>query len=177
MNYHKFNLILLTMALLSCQNPKKVTEGKDLGPHALDILKGLEEIPESDFLKNFITLDEIRGLELDAIERNHAPWNFVNNQINSLNSGRWFYHDAYNLETLRTKGQEFGIVWQDLEFLDYRYELLNRIGEGMLLFQHNNVEYIVHLFVIFDGEQYRIYLYQHSGSISHRQSRFSFFRS
>lgn len=66
--------------------------------------------------------------------------------------------DDYN--QIKNNGASSGIIWQDILYLDFVYEMKDKEGlkavEGRLYFKYNDKTYKVDISAIWDGKEYRI---------------------
>ena len=152
-----FSLFLtITIALSSCSK-KRLTEPEQIGKKVFEILKTISKNGKQDYIDNFLSIEEIRELgkneEVVKEER-------IRNEFTSLLKEKWIGRITRDYNQIKEKGASSGIVWQDIEYLDFVYEIIDKGGikgtEGELYFKYNEKTYKVDISAIWNGEAYRI---------------------
>jgi hypothetical protein len=163
-NVMRVIMLIIAVNLISCDSIKKATEPEDIGMYAFELLKTLSQTSKSDYVNNFLTIEELREL---AKNEEVVTDPYILNEFTSMLKQEWVEDIEDDYGDLKQDGGEYGIKWAEIEYLDFVYEMNNEGGikfcEGELFFEFKEDLYSVELAAIFDGTEYKLveldYLY------------------
>ena len=148
--------LLVTIALSSCSNGT-VTEPDKIGKQVFEILETISSKRKQDYVDNFLSIEEIRELgkneEVVKEER-------TRNKMTSMLKEEWIEDITKDYNQIKEEGASSGIVWQEIQYLDFVYEIKDKNGlkgaEGELYFKYDEGTFKVEVTAIWNGREYRI---------------------
>ncbi len=152
-----FTLFLLfTIALSSCSNGR-LTEPEQIGKDVFEILKTISTSGKQDYIDNFLSIEEIRELgKNEEVVKEES----TRNEMTLMLKEKWIDTITIDYNQIKEKGASSGIVWQDIKYLDFVYEIKDKDGlkvaGGELYFKYNEETYKVEISAIWNGKEYRI---------------------
>jgi hypothetical protein len=148
--------LIIAVNLISCDSQRKITEPEDLGMYAFKLLKTLSQTTKSDYLKSFISIEEIR--ELGKNEKIVTDPN-RRNDLTSVKNEELLEEIETDYNMLKLDAATNGIKWEKIEYLDFIYEVDEDDTfyiDGELFIKSDNKTYSISLYALFDGESYKL---------------------
>ncbi|MEO0899246.1 MAG: hypothetical protein AAFY71_22735 [Bacteroidota bacterium] len=152
-----FALIFLsTMAFGSCSKAS-ISEPEQIGPQVFKILKTISINGKKDYIDNFLSIEEIRELgKNEEVVKDES----TRNEMTSMLKEKWIKQITRDYNQIKEEGAGSGIVWQDIEYLDFIYTIKKKQGvkgaEGELYFKYSEDVYKVETSALWNGKEYRI---------------------
>ena len=148
--------LIIAITLSSCSNGS-ITEPEQIGKHVFGIVKTLSTSGKQAYIDNFLSIEEIREL---GKNEEVVKEEYTRNKMTSMLKEKWIDRITRDYNQIKEKGASSGIVWQDIEYLDFIYEIKDKQGlkvaEGELYFKYNGEAYKVEINAVWNGEEYRI---------------------
>ncbi len=149
-------LLLIAFTLNSCSN-RRVTEPEQIGKKVFEILKTISTNSKQDYIDNFLSIEEIRELgKNEEVVKAES----TRNKMTSMLKEKWIDRITGDYNHVKKKGASSGIVWQEIKYLDFVYEIKEEEGlkgtEGELYFKHNDDTYRIEISAIWNGNEYQI---------------------
>lgn len=152
----KLLLISFLMILSSC-NQDMIKEPEQIGKQVFGILKDISTKNKADYVSNFLSIEEIRELgkneEVVTEEK-------TRNEMTSMLKEDWVGRIEGYYNDIKEKGGQYGINWQDIEYLDFVYEIKTDNGikgcKGSLYFKYKDKPYKIKVTSIFNGKEYKL---------------------
>lgn len=156
-NLMKVIIIIIAISFISCDTTEKTPEPEDVGMYAFKLLNTLSQTTKIDYVNSFMTIEEIRELGKNEEVVTDPD---TRNQMTSMEKEEWNGDTEDDYNELKQDGEECGIKWSEIEYLDFVYELDNYDGAifciGDLFFKYKDNSYSVGLISIFDGNEYKL---------------------
>ncbi|WP_298514798.1 hypothetical protein [uncultured Kordia sp.] len=152
-----FLLVVFLTATFSVysQDSKGVTNPDDVGKRALDILKKFENTSEIEFRNSMMTIEEVKEF---VNKQEDSAMGRMKEDINKMDIAEYQKRVAKVYNDLKEKTKEFNIVWKDIEYVDFTYEVRNKRGlkgvEGEVFFKYKETEYKVKTDAVKNGDVY-----------------------
>jgi hypothetical protein len=149
--------LLIALTLSSCSNGS-LTEPEQIGKHVFGIMKTNSTIVKQAYIDNFLSIEEIRelGKNEEVVKKEDTR-----NEMTSMLKEEWIGRIASDYNQIIKKGASSGIDWQNIEYLDFVYEIEYddgiKIAIGELYFKYDGKTYKFETDAIWNGEEYRIY--------------------
>lgn len=154
------NLKYLFLAAVLCLNgcnSNSVKDPEQIGRQVFNFLSKLNKETKADYVNHFISIEEIRELGKNEDIISNVD---LRNELTSIRKNDWIKALENNYNELKTSGAEKGIRWENIEYLDFVYEVKieNTIKsvDGDLYFKEDEVTYKLKVFSIFDGKEYKL---------------------
>ena len=150
------SISLITIALSSCLN-MNMTEPEQIGDHVFEILKSISTNGRKDYMDNFLSIREIRelGNNKEVVKKESTR-----NKMTSMPKDKWVDRITQDYNQIKEKGASSGMIWQEIEYLDFVYELEEKNGlkgmEGELYFKYDEEIFKIEISAIWNGKEYRI---------------------
>ena len=149
-------LLVITIISISCSNTK-IKEPEQIGKQVFEILKKMNTDNKQLYINNFITIEEIREL---AKKEKVITDESTRNEMSSIRKEEWLEEIEWSYNAIKKEAIEYGISWQNIEYLDFVYEIDTsdgmKICEGELFIKYNNNIYKFETISIFDGNEYKL---------------------
>ena len=152
--------LLIAITLSSCSNGS-LTEPEQIGKHVFGIMKTNSTIGKQSYIDNFISIEEIRELGKNYEgEEEFLIDEDTRNELTSMLKEEWIRRIEKDYNRIKEEGARSGIIWQDIEYLDFIYQIANEDGletnEGELYFIYDGETYKVETGSIWNGKEYLI---------------------
>ncbi|MBC6368019.1 hypothetical protein [Algoriphagus sp. AK58] len=149
-------LFIVFLMLLSC-GESKMKDPEDVGKKTFNLLKKLNHIQIQEYINEFISLEQIRSLaknnELITSEKGR-------NRLSSLLKDEFEEEIIRNFDYLTETGVAHEIIWKNIEFRDYVYEIEENDGlklyNGKVFINHLGEVYFINVASIWVGDQFEI---------------------
>lgn len=150
-------LIASTLMILSACTGNSIKEPEQIGKQVFEILRTLSTKSKADYVRNFLSIEEIR--ELGKNEKVVAEEK-TRNEMTSMLKEDWVGRIEGYYNDIKEKGGEYGINWQDIEYLDFVYEIETDDGikacNGSLYFKYKDKPYKIMVSSIYNGTEYKL---------------------
>ena len=151
-----FILLLATVISFSSCSNNIIVKPENIGKSVIEILKTISVKEKQDYLNNFSSIEEIRelGKNEEIVKKEKTR-----NRLTLMLKEDWINKVSEGYFQVKTKGEEFGINWKEIEFFDFVYEIIEdnkgfQLAEGKLFFKHTDNTYEVKTASIWNGEKY-----------------------
>ena len=152
----KIVLVAMVFAFTACST-NNIKEPEQIGKQVFEILKSLSTKSKADYVSNFLSIEEVR--ELGKNEK-VVTEEKTRNELTSMLKGQWVGRIEGYYNDIKEKGGEYGINWQEIEYLDFVYEIETDDGvkgcKGSLYFKYNDKPYKIKVTSIFNGKEYKL---------------------
>ena len=158
MKKSSFFLIALFIAVFSgySQNSKSAATADEVGKYAFNILKKLDKTSEEEFVNSLLTIEEVK-VYVEKVSDTAAA-NRLKKEIKNMDPADYYKKVSEVYHDLKEKGKEYKIVWKDIIYSNFTYELREKRGlkglEGVLVFTYKETEYKVKTDALQDGDAY-----------------------
>jgi hypothetical protein len=157
-NYiYLFMVSLLILNFFSCNTEPVTVEPDQIGRQVFEILKELNVKTKAEYLENFMSIEELRAMAQNMelpLETN------LRNELTNMLKMEFEEQMEKDYNQIKEDAASEGIVWQNIEYLDYVYEKEVDRGlegtTGKLFFKYENYSYKVDVTTLFDGNEYRL---------------------
>lgn len=130
-------LLLLAFSFSACQAPTNELPIEEVGRHAFEVLQNAPNLSEDELLGSFISIPQLTQIvsqnNPDLLER-------VQRLTPELRAKRLLKE----IDRIREKDAESGILWEDARYMDLIYEVEEKDNEGLpscigdLYFKHDD---------------------------------------
>ncbi|WP_046745416.1 hypothetical protein [Kordia zhangzhouensis] len=149
-------LVIVTFTTYS-QNLTLSEKAEDVGKNAMPILKQLDHISDKEFIHSFITIEKLKEFVSKKLDSTN---NEVTQQVQQMDIEKYRKKVVDELDELKEKGKEYGIIWNAIEYVDFSYndQTSGPIKglTGKLLFKHKEIVYRSKLEAIVIDEKYAL---------------------
>ena len=155
MNFKVF-FVAIIFALSACST-NNIKEPEQIGKQVFEILKNISNSSKANYIDNFLSIEEIRELGKDEEVVKDED---TRNEMTSMLKEKWIGRIEKDYNRIKEKGGKSGINWNNIEYLDFVYELKDKDGlkicEGELYFKFNDKSFKIETSSIFNGKEYRL---------------------
>lgn len=156
----KMNLKVLLVAIVfafSACSTNSVREPEQIGKQVFEILKIISNSSKGNYISNFLSIEEIRELgKNEEVVKNVD----TRNELTSMLKEKWISKIEKDYNRIKEKGGKSGINWNEIQYLDFVYELKDKDGikgcEGELYFKFSDKSFKIEIESIFNGTEYRL---------------------
>jgi len=138
------------------QNSEPIKNADGVGKYTLNLLKNFENTSEEEFVNSLMTTEDI--IKFAEKVADTAVGNNLKKEITKMGATKYYNRVAEVYHDLKEKGKEYGIVWKDIAYVDFTYELRDKKGikgiEGALVFSCKGTKYKVKTDALYDGDAY-----------------------
>lgn len=152
-----FILCVSTTLFIACGSQKTITEPNAVGTYAFKILKDFQKVSEQDFLEKLLTYEALQ----EAVNKEeNAIGDRAKNEFKRMTKEDYTSRITRDYTEIKAKATAFGIVWNQIEYVNYTSEEKTRDGitgsDGKLYFNHNGEKYTVTISAMNLGNGYSI---------------------
>jgi hypothetical protein len=155
MNF-KVLFVAIIFALSSCST-NSIKEPEQIGKQVFEILKDISSSSKENYIANFLSIEEIREL---GKNEEVVKYEDTRNEMTSMLKEEWISKIEKDYNRIKEKGGKSGISWNEIQYLDFVYELKYKKGmkfcAGELYFKFNDKSFKIEVKSIFDGKKYRL---------------------
>ena len=138
------------------QDAKSVPSADEVGKYTFNVLKNFENTSEEEFVNSLMTIEEIKKFAEKVTDTTAA--NRLKKEASEMDPASYYKRVAEVYHDLKEKGKQYNIVWKDIKYSDFTYELREKRGikgiEGVLVFTYKEAEYKVKTDALQDGSSY-----------------------
>lgn len=150
-------LLIAIMFSLSACSTGSIKEPEQIGKQVFEILRNLSIKSKADYVGNFLSIEEIRELGKNETIVTEEK---TRNEMTSMLKEDWVGRIEGYYNDIKEKGGEYGINWQEIEYLDFVYEIETDDGikgcKGSLYFKYKDKPYKIKVSSIFNGTEYKL---------------------
>ena len=149
-----FFAIIFTLSSCSTNSEK---EPEQIGKQGFLMLKNISSSSKENYVANFLLIEEIRelGKNEEVIKDEDTR-----NELTSISKDKYFSKIEADYNSIKIEGLDYGINWNEIQYLDFIYNLKTEIGimgcEGELYFKFNDKSFKIDITSIFNGKEYRL---------------------
>lgn len=155
MNF-KVLLIAIIFSLSACSTGS-IKEPEQIGKQVFEILRNLSIKSKADYVGNFLSIEEIRELGKNETIVTEEK---TRNEMTSMLKEDWVGRIEGYYKYIKEKGGKYGINWQEIEYLNFVYEIETDYGikgcRGSLYFKYKDKPYEIEVSSIFNGTEYKL---------------------
>ena len=149
-------LLAILIAFSSCTN-NSVKEPDQIGKQVFEILKKISIDSKHEYVGKFLSIEEIRELgKNEEIVKDEK----TRNEMTSMLKDKWVGRIESDYNRIKEKAGQYGINWQEIEYLDFVYELEEddglKICKGELYFKYNDQSFKIDVRSIHNGNEYKL---------------------
>jgi len=157
MNLKVLLAAVIVFAFCACST-NNVREPEQIGKQVFEILKNISSSSKDDYISNFLSIEEIRELGKNEDVVKDAD---TRNEMTSMLKEKWISKIEKDYNRIKEKGGKSGIIWNEIQYLDFVYELKDEDGikgcEGELYFKFSDKSFKIEIASIFNGTEYRLF--------------------
>ena len=146
---------LAFIVLTACGPSSRVSEPEDVADQVMDILEDLDDMSKEDFKEHFLSLEEFKEMAEDKEIITDAD---LRKAIKKRKESEYNEGIEKGFSRIIEKGSELKIKWDEIEFVDFEYEVEKRGGMkgcgGRVIFKSGGKKYSVRSMSIYDGSGY-----------------------
>jgi hypothetical protein len=153
------NLVIycLFLVLFSACSDRRGVNPEDVGEQVFGMLQSVPKSDMNDYFSNFISLEEIHAMAQDeTLVKNLS----TRRRMASMTQLDWNALIIEDRTAVLERGLVKGVVWEDIEFEDFQYEVTEKEGikgvDGELLFSSEEKTFAVTVRALWDGTAYRL---------------------
>ena len=155
MNFKIF-FITIMFAFTACST-YNIKEPEQIGKQVFRILKNISNSSKESYIENFLSIEEIREL---GKNKQVVKSEKTRNEMTSMLKKEWIDRIENDYNRIKRNGGKYGINWNNIEYLDFIYELKDEDGlkvcEGELYFKFNDKSFKIDAYSIFNAKEYRL---------------------
>lgn len=152
------NILLVTVSLvyLSCTT-NKLSNPENIGLHAMEILKMMDAETQDSYAAKFMSVSEIKEVsEKKAVISSEE----TRQEMRDIKEGPWMRRIYKDFNEIKAFAITNGIDWPTIEYSGWSFETLDMDGvhacKGDLYFISNGRTYMLEIYSVFNGEEYRL---------------------
>ena len=147
---------VIIFAFSACST-NNLREPEQIGKQVFEIIKKISSSSKDVFISNFLSIEETRELGQNEEVVKYAD---TLNALTSMPKEVWINRIEEYYNKIKEKGQESGIIWNEIQYLDFVYELEDNEGIktcfGVLYIKYRDESYRIEIISIFNGRKYRL---------------------
>lgn len=150
--------LIIAITINSCSK-SRMTEPEQIGKKVFKILETINKKGKQEYIENFISAEEIlkSKRENEVIsEENESNLNQTSADLKE----KLYDEITSDYNQIKEKGVNSGIIWQEIEYLDFIYEIRDekyKFLEGKIYFKYNQETFMVNVDAVWIENQYRIF--------------------
>jgi len=152
-----FVLYIATTLLIYCGSSSAIQEPNAVGTYAFKILKDFKNVSEQAFLNKLLTYE---SLQETINKEGNTIADRTKNEFKRMTKEDYNSRITRDYDEIKAKAEEFGIVWNQIEYVNYTSKEKTRDGikgsDGKLYFSHNGEKYTVTISAMDFGNGYSI---------------------
>ena len=158
----KINLILIAITLIvgfgSCNSKSDITSPDEIGHGVFEVLKNFDAKGEKGFIKNFMTIEEVRDLGKNT---KVIPDIALRNELTSMDKDTWNANISNSYIAMKQMEVDNNINWKKIDYSDFVYKIKyeDKVAmniEGILTFLSDGKEYKVDTYSMWNGKKYML---------------------
>jgi len=156
---NSLSLIILLVSIISCISCKsnKLDNPENIGLHVIEILKIMDSETQDSYAAKFMSVTEIKEV---SEKKGVVSSEETKQEMRDLKEGPWMRRIYKDFNEIKAFAITNGIDWPAIEYSGWSFETLDMDGvqacKGDLYFISNGRTYLLEIYSVFNGEQYRL---------------------